>query len=61
MTARLLPGSDLAAALRGRAAELTANVAASGGAIRLAVVTATANEPAAWYVRSLSRAAGSGR
>jgi methylenetetrahydrofolate dehydrogenase (NADP+)/methenyltetrahydrofolate cyclohydrolase len=58
MTARLLPGNDLAATLRGRAAELTAEVAAGGGAVRLAVVTATADESAAWYVRSLSRAAG---
>jgi methylenetetrahydrofolate dehydrogenase (NADP+) / methenyltetrahydrofolate cyclohydrolase len=58
VTARLLPGNDLAATLRGRAADLTAEVAAGGGAVRLAVVTATADESAAWYVRSLSRAAG---
>jgi methylenetetrahydrofolate dehydrogenase (NADP+)/methenyltetrahydrofolate cyclohydrolase len=57
MTARPLPGNDVAAVLRSRAAELAAELAARGGVVRLAVVTATADESAAWYVRSLSRAA----
>lgn len=57
MTARPLPGNEVAAALRGRAAELAAELAARGGVVRLAVVTATADESAAWYVRSLTRAA----
>ena len=53
MTARSLPGSEVAAALRGRAAKIVARL----GAVRLAVVTATADESAAWYARSLSAAA----
>lgn len=57
MTARPLPGNDVAAVLRSRAAELAADLAVRGGVVRLAVVTATADESAAWYVRSLSRAA----
>lgn len=57
MTARPLPGNNVAAILRGRAAKLAAELAARGGAVRLAVVTATAAEATAWYVRSLSRAA----
>jgi methylenetetrahydrofolate dehydrogenase (NADP+) / methenyltetrahydrofolate cyclohydrolase len=57
MTARPLPGNEAAAVLRGRAAELAAELAARGGVVRLAVVTATADESAARYARSLSRAA----
>jgi methylenetetrahydrofolate dehydrogenase (NADP+) / methenyltetrahydrofolate cyclohydrolase len=54
MSARPLAGRDAAAALRGQTAEA---VARSGGAVTLAVVTATADESAAWYVRSLVGAA----
>jgi methylenetetrahydrofolate dehydrogenase (NADP+)/methenyltetrahydrofolate cyclohydrolase len=57
MTARPLPGNDVAAVLRGRAAELVADSAANGRTVRLAVVIATADESAGWYVRSLSQAA----
>ena len=53
MTARSLSGSEVATVLRGRAATVVARL----GAVRLAVVTATAEESAAWYVRSLSAAA----
>jgi methylenetetrahydrofolate dehydrogenase (NADP+) / methenyltetrahydrofolate cyclohydrolase len=53
MTARLLGGRDAAAALRGRAAEAVARA----DAVALAVVLATREESAAWYVRSLIAAA----
>lgn len=53
-----LSGKELAASIRkgtaGRAAELTA----AGRQPRLAVVTATDDESTAWYVRSISSAAG---
>ncbi len=57
MTARVLDGKELAAALRERAADAVRALAGSGVAARLAVVVATSDESAAWYVRSLSRAA----
>jgi len=57
VTARALDGRDLAASLRVQAADAVAAAAASGIRVRLAIVTATQDEPAAWYVRSLSRAA----
>ena len=57
MTARVLDGKELAAALRERAAETVRALAGSGLAARLAVVVATSDESAAWYVRSLSKAA----
>jgi len=47
----------LAAALRAETAERAADLAAQGGAPHLAVVTATADESSAWYVRSIARAA----
>jgi methylenetetrahydrofolate dehydrogenase (NADP+)/methenyltetrahydrofolate cyclohydrolase len=71
-SARELGGRELAAEIRAdvaeRAAELTATgltagglapggLAPGGGPPRLAVVTATADEASAWYVRSLGRAA----
>ncbi|GIG56326.1 bifunctional protein FolD [Longispora fulva] len=49
-----LSGKDLAASIR---AEVAAMVA-QGPAPKLAIVTATADEASAWYVRSLARAAG---
>jgi len=58
VTARVLGGKDLAAVLRERAAEAGRALAGNGVAVRLAVVLATRDESAAWYVRSLSRAAG---
>jgi methylenetetrahydrofolate dehydrogenase (NADP+) / methenyltetrahydrofolate cyclohydrolase len=58
VTARPLPGKDLAAAERARTAEAVAALADGGVAVRLAVVTATRDESAAWYVRSLAGAAG---
>lgn len=53
MSARPLAGREVAAALRATTAEATARA----GAVRLAVVTATRDESAAWYVRSLVAAA----
>jgi methylenetetrahydrofolate dehydrogenase (NADP+) / methenyltetrahydrofolate cyclohydrolase len=49
VSARPLAGRDVAAALRASATEVVARV----GAVRLAVVTATDDESAGWYVRSL--------
>jgi len=56
--ARRLDGTDLAGGLRAQAAEAAGAAAAGGTRVRLAIVTATQDESAAWYVRSLSRAAG---
>ena len=52
-----LGGRELAAAVRAEAAERAAVLARAGRPPRLAVVTATADEASAWYVRSLGRAA----
>lgn len=52
-----LSGRELAASIRASAASLAAGLAAAGRPPRLAVVTATADEASAWYVRSLGRAA----
>ncbi len=57
MTARDLPGRELAAAIRARTAELVASLAEYGVTVRLAIVTATRDESAAWYLRSLAAAA----
>ena len=57
MTARRLDGRDLAASLRAQAADAVAAAAAGGITVRLAIVTATQDESAAWYVRSLGGAA----
>ena len=54
---RELGGRELAAAIRAAVAERAAELAAAGRPPRLAVVTATADEASAWYVRSLGRAA----
>ncbi|MER5320583.1 bifunctional 5,10-methylenetetrahydrofolate dehydrogenase/5,10-methenyltetrahydrofolate cyclohydrolase [Streptosporangium roseum] len=58
MSARPLSGRDLAAAIRTDAAERAAELAAAGRPPKLAVVTATADESSAWYVRSIVTAAG---
>jgi methylenetetrahydrofolate dehydrogenase (NADP+) / methenyltetrahydrofolate cyclohydrolase len=58
VTARELSGRQLATDLRSTAAEHAAGLAADGVAARLEVVTATRDESAAWYVRSLVVAAG---
>ena len=55
--ARELGGRELAAGIRAEVAARAAELAASGRAPRLAVVTATGDEASAWYVRSLGRAA----
>ncbi|OUC83532.1 bifunctional 5,10-methylenetetrahydrofolate dehydrogenase/5,10-methenyltetrahydrofolate cyclohydrolase [Streptosporangium minutum] len=58
MSARPLSGRDLAAAIRTDTAERAAELAAAGRPPKLAVVTATADESSAWYVRSIVTAAG---
>jgi methylenetetrahydrofolate dehydrogenase (NADP+)/methenyltetrahydrofolate cyclohydrolase len=58
VTARRLDGKDFAASLRAQAADAAGAAAAGGTRVRLAIVTATQDEAAGWYVRSLSRAAG---
>ena len=58
MSAVRLSGKELAANLRAEAAGVVAELAADGVAARLAIVTATGDESAAWYVRSLLAAAG---
>jgi methylenetetrahydrofolate dehydrogenase (NADP+) / methenyltetrahydrofolate cyclohydrolase len=57
VTARRLDGKDLAASLRAQAGDAVTAAAAGGTAVRLAIVIATQDESAAWYVRSLSGAA----
>jgi methylenetetrahydrofolate dehydrogenase (NADP+) / methenyltetrahydrofolate cyclohydrolase len=57
VTARSLGGRELAARLRATAAEAIADRAAAGMTPRLAIVVATRDESAAWYVRTLSAAA----
>ena len=53
----VLSGRELAASIRAETAERAAELTAAGRQPRLAVVTATADEASAWYVRSLARAA----
>ncbi|WP_433247628.1 bifunctional 5,10-methylenetetrahydrofolate dehydrogenase/5,10-methenyltetrahydrofolate cyclohydrolase [Streptosporangium sp. CA-135522] len=57
MSARPLSGKDLAAAIRADTAERAAELTAAGRPPKLAVVTATADESSAWYVRSIVNAA----
>jgi methylenetetrahydrofolate dehydrogenase (NADP+) / methenyltetrahydrofolate cyclohydrolase len=57
VTALLLDGRELAGRLRARASEALAECAAAGITVRLAIVVATTDESAAWYVRSLRAAA----
>ena len=53
----VLSGRELAAAIRSETAARAAELTAAGRTPTLAVVTATADEASAWYVRSLTRAA----
>ena len=52
-----LSGRELAAEIRTATAASAAELTAAGRTPRLAVVTATADEASAWYVRSLARTA----
>jgi methylenetetrahydrofolate dehydrogenase (NADP+)/methenyltetrahydrofolate cyclohydrolase len=53
----VLSGRELAASIRAETAARAAELAAAGRPPLLAVVTATADEASAWYVRTLVRAA----
>ncbi|GII89984.1 bifunctional 5,10-methylenetetrahydrofolate dehydrogenase/5,10-methenyltetrahydrofolate cyclohydrolase [Sinosporangium siamense] len=57
MTATLLSGKELAAAIRAEIAVKAAELSAVGVRPRLAVVYATADESAAWYVRLIAKTA----
>lgn len=57
MTARSLGGKEVAAGLRAAASEALSECGAAGITVRLAIVVATREESAAWYVRSLGAAA----
>ncbi|MFI6581007.1 bifunctional 5,10-methylenetetrahydrofolate dehydrogenase/5,10-methenyltetrahydrofolate cyclohydrolase [Embleya sp. NPDC050493] len=57
MTATVLSGKDLAAAIRAETATRAALLAEAGSPVTLAVVVATADESSAWYVRSIAGAA----
>jgi len=57
LAARQLAGRQLAAEIRAATAAQAAELTAAGRPPRLAVVTATADEASAWYVRSLARTA----
>ena len=54
---RRLSGKELAAAIRTRVASAAAALTTTGRTPRLAVVLATKDESAAWYVRSIAKAA----
>jgi methylenetetrahydrofolate dehydrogenase (NADP+) / methenyltetrahydrofolate cyclohydrolase len=56
VTAPLLDGREVAARLRAQASLALAECAAAGITVRLAIVVATKDESAAWYVRSLRAA-----
>lgn len=58
MTATVLAGQDLAARIRAETAEAAADLSGRGLSPKLAVVTATADQASAWYVRSIATAAG---
>ncbi len=57
LSGRQLSGRELAAEIRAATAARAAELTAAGRTPRLAVVTATADEASAWYVRSLARTA----
>jgi methylenetetrahydrofolate dehydrogenase (NADP+)/methenyltetrahydrofolate cyclohydrolase len=57
MSADVLSGTELAAAIRARTAAAAAESAERGRPPRLAVVVATAEDSTAWYVRSIAGAA----
>jgi methylenetetrahydrofolate dehydrogenase (NADP+)/methenyltetrahydrofolate cyclohydrolase len=54
---RVLSGRELAAAIRARVTDAATGLAAAGTTPRLAVVLATSDESASWYVRSIAKAA----
>jgi methylenetetrahydrofolate dehydrogenase (NADP+) / methenyltetrahydrofolate cyclohydrolase len=58
MSARVLSGKELAATIRSQVTEQAAALRAAGTTPRLAVVTATDDGSSAWYISSISRAAG---
>lgn len=58
MSATVLSGKELGAAVRAEATAAAAELTASGTPPKLAVVVATADESSAWYVRSIARSAG---
>ncbi len=57
MSATVLSGRELAAAIRTETAAKAAELTAAGTPPKLAVVVATADESSAWYVRSIAKAA----
>jgi methylenetetrahydrofolate dehydrogenase (NADP+) / methenyltetrahydrofolate cyclohydrolase len=57
LSGRQLSGRQLAAEIRAAAAARAAELTAAGRPPRLAVITATADEAGAWYVRTLARTA----
>ncbi|MEV6985846.1 bifunctional 5,10-methylenetetrahydrofolate dehydrogenase/5,10-methenyltetrahydrofolate cyclohydrolase [Sphaerisporangium sp. NPDC051017] len=57
MSATVLSGKELAAAIRTQTAAKAAELSAAGTPPKLAVVVATADESSAWYVRSIAKAA----
>jgi methylenetetrahydrofolate dehydrogenase (NADP+)/methenyltetrahydrofolate cyclohydrolase len=57
VSATVLSGRELAAAIRTETAAKAAGLAEAGTPPRLAVVVATADESSAWYVRSIAKAA----
>lgn len=57
MTARLLGGKEVAGRLRAAASQALSEGGAAGITVRLAIVVATREESASWYVRSLVAAA----
>lgn len=57
MSATVLSGRELAAAIRADTAARAAELTATGTPPKLAVVVATADESSAWYVRSIAKAA----
>jgi len=57
VSAVVLSGKELAAAIRTETAARAAELAAAGTPPKLVVVVATADESSAWYVRSIARAA----
>jgi methylenetetrahydrofolate dehydrogenase (NADP+)/methenyltetrahydrofolate cyclohydrolase len=58
MSAEILSGRELAATIRKSTAATADRLSAKGTRPRLTVVTATADEASAWYVRSIARSAG---
>lgn len=57
MSATVLSGKELAAAIRAETTAKAAELTAAGTPPKLAVVVATADESSAWYVRSIAKAA----